>query len=58
MSENEKIDHIKMTFTKILIIFKLTRANSRRDINRAKIIRENTHIAKINENLIRVNAIS
>ena len=47
-----------MIFAKISIAFELTRVNSRFDINRAKIIRENTHIMKINENLIRVNAIS
>ena len=57
MSENEKIDHAKMIFAKTLIAFKLMRINSRFDIDRAKVIRENTHIMEINENLIRVNAI-
>ena len=57
MNENEEIDHAKMTFAKTSIAFKLTRVNSRLDANRAKIIRENTYITKINENLTRVNVI-
>ena len=57
INENEKIDHVKITPAKISIAFKLTRINSRFDANRARIIRENTHIIKISENLTRVNAI-
>ena len=47
-----------MILAKTSIAFKLTRVNSRFDVSRARIIRENTHITKINKNLIRVNAIS
>ena len=57
ISENKGINYVKMIFAKISIAFKLTRVNSRFDINRARIIRENTHIIKINENLTRVNVI-
>ena len=57
MNENEEVDHVKMIFARISIAFELTRVNSRLDANRARIIRENTHIMKINEDLIRVNAI-
>ena len=58
MNENEGIDYIKITFARILIAFELTRINSRLDISRARVIREGTHITKINENLINVNIIS
>ena len=57
MNENEKIDHAKITPAKTSITFELTRINSRLDINHAKIIHENTHTAKTNENLTRINAI-
>ena len=57
IDESEKIDYIKITLAKISIAFKLTRINSRFDINRVKVIREDTHITKINENLTRVNVI-
>ena len=57
INENEEIDHVEITPAKTLIAFKLMRVNSRLNINRAKIIRENTHIIKTNENLIRVNVI-
>ena len=58
MNENEGVDYVKMTFAKTSITFKLMRVNSRLNINRVKIIRENTHIMKINKDLTRVNAIS
>ena len=57
ISENEEIDYAKMIFVKILITFELTHINSRLDISHAKVIREDTHITKINKDLIRVNAI-
>ena len=46
-----------MIFAKTLIAFELTRINSRFNVNRVKIIRENAYIIKINKNLIRVNII-
>ena len=58
MNEDEEIDHIKITLAKASIAFKLTYINSRFNANRVKIIREDTHITKTNEDLIRVNAIS
>ena len=58
INENEEIDYIKMIFVKTLIAFELTRVNSRCDVNRIKVIRENTHITKINGDLIRVNVVS
>ena len=58
INENEEIDYVKIIFAKISIAFKLTRINSRFDINRARIIREDIYIAKINEDLTRVNVIS
>ena len=58
ISESEKIDHAKMIFAKTLIAFELMRVNSRFDISRVKVIYKNTHIAKINKNLTRINAIS
>ena len=58
INESEGIDHVKMIFAKISIAFELTRINSRFNVNRVKIIRENTYIIKINKDLIRVNAIS
>ena len=57
MSGGEEINYAKMTFAKVSIAFKLTRVNLRLDIIRARIIRENTHIMKTNEDLTRVNAI-
>ena len=55
--KRKRICHAEMTFAKTSIAFTLTRINKRRDASRVKIIRDNTHAAKINENLIRVNAI-
>ena len=57
MNKGEGIDYAKVTLVKISITFKLTRINSRLDIGRAKIIRENTHIMKVNEDLTRVSAV-
>ena len=57
INKNEKINYAEMIFMKTSIAFKLTRVNSRLNINRVKITRENTHIIKTNEDLTRVNVI-
>ena len=57
INENEEIDYAEMIFVKTSIAFELMRINSRFDIGRAKVIREDTYITKINKDLIRVNVI-
>ena len=57
ISENEEVDHAKIIPARTSIAFELTRVNSRLDISRAKVIREDTHTIKTGEDLIRINAI-
>ena len=57
INESEEINHAKMIFIKTSIAFELTRVNSRFNVNRARIIRENIYTMKINKDLTRVNVI-
>ena len=57
-SEGKRIYHVKMIFVRASIAFTLMSVNKRRDANRIKIIRENTHVTHINKDLIYINAYS
>ena len=57
ISEGEGIDYIKIILARTSVAFELTYINSRFDVNRVRIIREDTYIMKTSGDLISVNAI-